>query len=151
MGIRNFAIAAGIIYALIGLMGFVPGINMDAPPGVPELAVDSYYGYLLGLFPVNVLHNLVHLAIGAWGIVAYSQGISASRTFARGLTVLYALLAVMGLIPALSTTFGLVPLFGHDIWLHALTAAVAAYFGWFHRVHTSDRVVDSTEHLVDRR
>jgi hypothetical protein len=26
--------------------------------------------------------------------------------------------------------FGLVPLFSHDIWLHALTALGAAYFGF---------------------
>ena len=25
-------------------------------------------GLLLGLFPVNVLHNLVHLSFGAWGL-----------------------------------------------------------------------------------
>jgi hypothetical protein len=24
---------------------------------------------LFGLFPVNILHNLVHLAFGAWGIL----------------------------------------------------------------------------------
>jgi hypothetical protein len=36
----------------------------------------------------------------------------------------------MGLIPGLSTLFGLVPLFGHDVWLHALTAIIAAWFGY---------------------
>jgi hypothetical protein len=44
-------------------------------------------------------------------------------------------LTVMGLIGAarLHTTFGLIPLYGHDVWLHALLAAGAAYFGWMHR------------------
>ncbi len=48
------------------------------------------------------------------------------------LAVLYALLAVMGLIDAgdLNTTFKLIPLLSHDVWLHALTAAAAAYFGF---------------------
>ena len=36
----------------------------------------------------------------------------------------------MGLIQVLSTTFGLIPLYGHDVWLHALLAIVAAYFGF---------------------
>jgi Domain of unknown function (DUF4383) len=36
----------------------------------------------------------------------------------------------MGLIPVLNTTFGFIPLFGHDIWLHALIAIGAAYFGF---------------------
>ena len=39
---------------------------------------------------------------------------------------MYGLFTVMGLIPGLNTTFGLVPLYGHDVWLHALTAAAAA-------------------------
>lgn len=40
---------------------------------------------------------------------------------------------MMGLIPGLDTTFGLVPLFGNDVWLHILLAAPAAYFGFVHR------------------
>jgi hypothetical protein len=50
--------------------------------------------------------------------------------FARALAILYGLLAVLGLIPGLNTLFGMVPLHGHDVWLHAGTAMIAAYFGW---------------------
>ena len=41
----------------------------------------------------------------------------------------------MGLVPALrlDTTFGLVPLYGNDIWLHALLAIGAGYFGFARR------------------
>jgi hypothetical protein len=157
MAIRYFAIAAGIVYILVGLMGFMPGLNVPGPADAPDIAVDSFYGYLLGLFPVNVLHNFVHLAIGAWGIWGYANGIPGSRMFARGLTVVYGILAVMGFIPVLNTMFGLVPIFGHDIWLHAGTALLAAYFGWFHRVDLGDRVRDSVgdraghhDNLTDR-
>jgi hypothetical protein len=129
MAVRYFALAAGIIYTLVGLMGFVPGANQPPAPGAPDLAVDSGYGYLMGLFPINVLHNIVHLAVGVLGLVAY-RAFRSARTYARGLAVFYGLLAVMGLIPGLDTTFGLIPIFGHDVWLHALTAAAAAYFGW---------------------
>ena len=127
---RYFALAVGIIYLLVGLLGFIPGLlsDRDAPA---DLAVDTLYGRLIGLFPVNVLHSIVHLAIGVLGILAY-RSFDASRTFARGLAIFYGLLAVMGLIePAnINLTFGLIPLHSHDIWLHAVTAAVAAYFGW---------------------
>ena len=150
MAIRYFAIAAGVVYVLVGLMGFIPGLNVQGPPEAPPLAVDSFYGYLMGLFPVNLLHNLVHLAIGAWGIYGYSRGISGSRAFARGLAVVYGLFTVMGLIPGLNTTFGLVPLYGANVWLHAITVAAAAYFGWFHRVDMHDRVADRTGDLVGR-
>jgi hypothetical protein len=99
----------------------------------PHLAVDGSYGLLLGLFPVNWIHNLVHLAIGLTGLSA-SSSTGTARRFARGLTFLYGGLAVMGLIPVLNTTFGLIPLFGHDIWLHTGTAAMAAYFGFGQRM-----------------
>jgi len=40
----------------------------------------------------------------------------------------------------LRTTFGLVPLYGHDVWLHAVLAAVAAYFGFVARADTGEPV-----------
>jgi hypothetical protein len=42
------------------------------------------------------------------------------------------LLAILGLIPVagIQYTFGLIPIEGHDVWLHALIAVAAAYFGF---------------------
>ena len=129
---RGFAQVMGILFVTIGVLGFIPGLKSPPPLSVPHLTVDGAYGLLLGLFPVNWLHNLVHLAIGGWGWGA-SRSTGAARQFARALAFLYGGLAVMGLIPVLNTTFGLVPLFGHDVWLHAGTAALAAYFGFSQR------------------
>lgn len=132
MATRYFALIAGIVYALVGIAGFVPGLLTSPPAGAPGVTVDSFYGYLFGLFPVNVLHNLVHLGLGIWGIVAYG-GYLASRNYAASLAVIFGVLTIMGLVPGLNTTFGLIPIFGHDIWLHAITAIVAAYFGFGRR------------------
>jgi hypothetical protein len=30
----------------------------------------------------------------------------------------------------MATLFGMLPIHGHDVWLHAGSAAIAAYFGW---------------------
>lgn len=130
MKTRYFALIIGIAFLLAGIAGFVPGLLRPATVG-PPLAMEAGYGLLLGLFPVNVLHNIVHLAIGAWGVASW-RSFHGARMFARSLAIIYAILAVMGLITGLNTVFGLVPLFGHDIWLHAVTAVVAAYFGWAH-------------------
>jgi hypothetical protein len=131
--IRKFALIFGIIYLLVGLAGFVPGLNQHHPDMSP-IAVDSFYGRLMGLFPVNILHNLVHLAIGAWGLIA-SRRVHSSRTYGKALAVFYGLLAILGLIPSVATKtmFGLVPIYGHDIWLHAGSALIAAYFGFVAR------------------
>ena len=84
------------------------------------------------MFPVNVLHNAVHILFGVWGLVA-AGSLAGARLFARGVAVIYALLTVLGLIPATNTAFGLVPIYGHDVWLHGLLAVVAAYFGFVHK------------------
>ncbi len=129
MRTRTFALIVGIVYLLVGIAGFIPGFVEDRE--IVDLTVDAGEGDLLTLFPVNVLHNIVHLLIGALGILAY-RSFAVARNYSRALAIVYALLAVMGLIDAgnLNNTFGLVPIHSHDIWLHALTAAVAAYFGF---------------------
>jgi hypothetical protein len=129
MNTRTFALLAGITYLLVGILGFVPAAVSPPPADAPHLQMQHNYGYLLGLFPVNTLHNIVHLAIGLWGLASYNNW-SAARRFAGTLAVLYAVLAVFGLIPGLNSTLGFIPLWGHDVWLHAATAAVAAYFAW---------------------
>ena len=106
--VRTFALVFGIIYLLVGILGFVPGLNQHHAD-LPPIAVDSFYGRLMGLFPVNILHNIVHLAIGLWGILA-SRGTDGARFFGKALAILYGLLAILGLIPGLNTMFGLVPI-----------------------------------------
>jgi hypothetical protein len=92
------------------------------------LTVEHGHGLALGLFPVNTLHNVVHLLFAVLGIAAWAGGWA--RGYFQLLTVSYALLAIMGAIPGMNTTFGLVPIWGNDVWLHALIAGVAAYFGF---------------------
>lgn len=128
MKTRYFALIVGIVYVLVGIMGFVPSLH-SLPNSAPEIAVNTGYGYLLGLFPINVLHNFVHLAVGLLGIAAF-WSFGFAKLFAQGLAIFYGALAVMGLIPATNTTFDLIPIFSNDIWLHAVTAAISGYFGF---------------------
>ena len=128
MTVRNFARWAGIVFVLVGILGFIPGITpmMGDSSG---LRVTSSNGMLLGLFHVNLLHNIVHILLGLWGLAsAGSHG--AAVGYARGITYVYGILAVLGLIPATNTLFGLVPIGGADVGLHIVLAIVAAYFGW---------------------
>lgn len=128
MSVRYFALVFGIIYVLAGISGFIPGLL--APPATPgELTVESFHGRVFGIFEVNVLHSLVHILFGIWGIVAWRRFDSA-RAFARTFAIVFGVLTIMGLIPGLNTVFGLVPIRGHDVWLHAASAILAAYFGW---------------------
>lgn len=130
VNIQTFARIFGIVFLIVGAGGFIPGLTQ--PHDHPNLAVEAASGMELGLFPVNVLHNLVHILFGAWGLVA-ARSFDASRMYARVVAISYALLTILGLIPATNTVFGLVPIYGHDVWLHALLATVAAYFGFAYR------------------
>lgn len=154
MNTRNFALVFGILFLIVGIAGFVPGlVTYPAPlagaPGAPDAAPAAdmlhTHGYLLGLFPVNALHNLFHVVWGVFGLAAY-RSLGGARVFARATAIVYGLLTVIGLIPGLNTLFGLLPLYGHDVWLHAVLALIAAYFGFARSepvgvVTTADRPV----------
>ena len=131
MGTRRFALVFGIIYLLIGLLGLIPAF-LSPPTSDPGVAIDTLHGNLLGIFPVNIVHTLVHLLFGAWGIAA-SRSSDGARAFSRVAGITFAILTVMGLIPGLNAMFGLAPLHGPDVVLHLLSAAVALYFGFASR------------------
>lgn len=117
----------GVLFLLVGILGFIRALSQ---PGIdaPHVVIGSTV-FLLGLFAVNVVHNIVHIIVGLWGLVSSRTQLRA-RSFFRNLAILYGLLVILGLIPLTSTLFGLAPIGGADVWLHVLTTAVAFYFGW---------------------
>ena len=128
--IRETALLLGIAFAAAGIAGFLPIFNHPVPRNAPVLAVSASYGYLLGLFPINAIHSLFHLTLGVLGLAAYFRA-EWSGVYVRGFAVALAILTVMGLLPGFDVTFGLVPLFGHDVWLHGVEAVAAGYIGFF--------------------
>ena len=134
MDTRRAAQIFGVVFLLIGVLGFIPGVNQmhHGDPGAEHLSVGGPgHGNLLGLFHVNVLHNAVHLLFGIMGL-AMSRTLGGARGYFRIVGVAYLLLAVMGLIAAANmwNTFGLVPIHGNDVWLHAILGAAGIYFGF---------------------
>lgn len=126
---QRFAQVFGAIYVLVGILGFIPPLIVPKLPAV-ALGIPALSGFLIGLFAVNWLHSVTHLAIGAAGLASYRSPAGA-RSYALALGVLYLVLFLFGLIPGLSSVFGLLPLFGPaDVLLHLLTALIAfgAYF-----------------------
>ena len=131
MSTRIFALVFGIVFVLAGASGFIPGLLHPVPAGAPPLTVASGYGFILGLLPVNILHNLVHVLFGVLGIIAFA-GVFSPRLYAQIVAISYGLLVILGFLPATNTLFGLVPIYGNDIWLHLVLGAIAAYFGFRH-------------------
>ncbi|HEY9768154.1 MAG TPA: DUF4383 domain-containing protein [Coleofasciculaceae cyanobacterium] len=145
---RNCALALGVIFLLLGIAGFVPGFISLPPEGFDaggvSLNADSFYakgfGFLFGAFPTNLMHNIVHLLVGILGIVAASTG--SAKLYNRGFAISYVLIAVMGLIPLAQTTFGLMPIFGNNVWFNGLSAAIAGYYGFL-----TDKPATSTDKI----
>jgi hypothetical protein len=119
--VQRVAQIFGIVFILVAIVGFTAtGMgNMQADPARAPA--------LVGMFPVNVLHNIVHLLFGIWGLAA-SRSFSGARSYARIAGVLYLLLAVVGYVSP--NGFGFVPLGGNDIWLHAVFGLVLAAAGF---------------------
>lgn len=119
---RTVALVFGIVFLLVGLLGFVPALT----PG----------GSLLGIFMVNGLHNIVHLLFGVLGIAAAFTGYS--RVYNKVGGAIYLVLAVIGFIALLGVSalapngmlLGLVMINMADNFLHLVLGLVLAYVGF---------------------
>ena len=127
---RYFALVVGAAFTMAGIAGFLPWFTTHPPADAPHLTVSTGYGLLLGLFPVNIIHNIFHFLVGILGLLAF-RSYSSALQFSRFLGITLGALTFMGLVPALRTGFGLWPLYGHDIWLHGLEAVIGIYLGFF--------------------
>jgi hypothetical protein len=127
MSTRTAALLFGIVFLVIAALGFLASA---IPPDAPSLTVDHGYGMAFGIFPVNTLYNVANMLFGLLGIAAWASG--HWRTYFQLLAVSFALLAVLGLNPATNTTFGLMPIWGADVYLHSAIALGAFYFGFVH-------------------
>jgi len=115
--IKTAAIIFGIVFLLVGILGFVP-------------AVTPANGMLLGIFHVNTAHNFVHLASGVVFLLCGMAGVGASRTFFRIFGIIYALIALLGFYYGDNAIFGLIANNTADIWLHVVLAVAMLFLGF---------------------
>jgi hypothetical protein len=119
--VQRVAQIFGIGFIIIGIAGFFFSASMDE-------------ALLLGLFPVNIAHNIVHLLFGLWGLAA-ARSFAGAKSYAQIAGGIYIVLAVAGFVAP--DGFGLVPLGGNDIWLHAVIGIVLVYFGFTAKADTT--------------
>jgi hypothetical protein len=129
---KRFAIIGGIIMLALGVLAFVPSLS-QYPAWLPTLQVDTSYGLFLGLFAMNIFNKLALIVLGAAGILAANDpatNLPKSILYSRVVFVAMGVLAILGLIPQTNTLFGYWPLFGNNIWEHAIFAVLGGYFGY---------------------
>lgn len=113
--LRTAARIVGVVFLLVGVLGFVPGVTTEYSD--LGFAGHESMSMLLGVFQVSILHNIVHLLFGVAGL-AMSRTYSGARTYLIGGGVVYLVLWVYGLVIDQSSAANFVPVNTADNWLH---------------------------------
>ncbi|HEX2235588.1 MAG TPA: DUF4383 domain-containing protein [Actinomycetota bacterium] len=117
---QTFALVFGIVYLAVGVLGF-------AFTGFDGFFAQSFDEKVLGIFPVNPAHNIVHILIGgAWLASSRTHAAAkAANTAIGGAYLLVFLLGLFGALKWLAIEDGINP----DQLLHLVTGAISVYFG----------------------
>lgn len=116
---RLVAAVFGGVYLLVGVLGlFVAGTNIIGSEG----------GLLLGIFQVNHVHNIAHLAIGGALALTAAQGVRPARIANVTVGAAYLLLGVVGFFLA-ATPANILALNTPDHVLHLASALVLLAIG----------------------
>ena len=115
--VQNVARLVGIVFLLVGIAGFIPGVTTNLYEGL-EFAGDDGTAELLGLFQVSVLHNIVHGLFGIAGL-ALAATASGARTYLIGGGAIYLALFLLGIVGGGDW----IPVNDADNWLHLVLGA----------------------------
>ena len=111
---QAFALVIGATLVVAGIAGFFYNASFGSGDGTERDAV-------LGILDVNGWHNVVHIATGALGLLAFFAGAYAARTYALGLGVVYIAVAVWGFVVGDGDSIlSIVPVNTEDNVLHLL-------------------------------
>jgi hypothetical protein len=110
--VQNVTRLVGVVFLLVGIAGFIPGITTNLYDGL-EFAGNDGNAELLGIFKVSILHNLVHGLFGVAGLVL-AKTASGARTFLIGGGAIYIVLWLLGLAGGANW----IPSNTPDDWLH---------------------------------
>lgn len=132
------ALVVGAVFLLVGILGFIPGITTN----YDDLGFIGHESEakLLGIFQVNIVHNIVHLLFGVFGFAA-AKTWQGSRLFLIGGGVFYLVLWLYGLVIDFDSALNFVSLNTADNWLHLLLGVGMIGIGLaLVRTHARNRV-----------
>lgn len=108
MNTQTASLAFGIVFVLVGILGFVPN-PLVAPHGV---------------FAVNLAHNLVHIGTGAVFVVASLRFSDKADLVFKAVGAAYVVVTIVGFLTSGNMLLGLVHINDADRWLHLGLAVV---------------------------
>lgn len=117
---RLLGVIFGAVYILIGILGFT------VTSGVGFFSTDG--GLLLGIFEVNIFHNVAHLIIGAALLIAGLSNVRAAKTVNTVIGAAYLVLGLAGLF-LIGSALNILALNAADNVLHFASAAILLAVG----------------------
>ena len=117
---RLLATVFGAVYLLVGLLGFTVTGGVDFFDTEGEL--------LLGLFEVNIFHNVAHLLIGAALLIAGLSNVRAAKGANITVGAAYLLLGIIGLF-LIGSPANILAINAADNVLHFASATVLLAVG----------------------
>jgi hypothetical protein len=115
--LQTAALAVGVVFLAVGVLGFIPGVTTNFSD--MEFATHESEALLFGLFQVSVLHNIVHLLFGVAGI-ALARSFSGARNYLIVGGAIYLVLFLYGLLIGQESTANFVPVNPADDMLHLI-------------------------------
>ena len=115
-----YALIFGVVLVAAGIIGFFYSSAFGSPGKVDAV---------LGILDVNAWHNIVHIATGALGLLAFAGGYDYARKYAFGLGAVYIVVAIWGfIIGDGDSILSIIPVNTEDNILHLLIgiAGIAA-------------------------
>lgn len=113
MTLKPFAIIIGVVFIVIGILGFVPHVTTN--------------GLLLGMFAVDPMHNAIHIVSGVIAL-ATSCSEKAAKLYFQIFGVIYALVAILGF--AMKGHILMMQMNMADNYLHIVLAIIILYLGF---------------------
>lgn len=103
------------------MIGFFYSSSFGSPGSVDAV---------LGVLDVNAWHNLVHLLSGVLGVLAFTAGPRAARTYALAFGAVYVVVAIWGfIIGGSESILGFIPVNDEDNVLHAVLGVLGVGAG----------------------
>jgi len=124
--VQSAALLVGILFFVLGILGFVPGITTHY--GDLSFAGHDSGAKLFGIFQTSILHNVVHLLFGLIGI-AMARSWEGARTFLIAGGTIYLVLFVYGLLAHGGSGWNFIPVNSADNVLHVALGVVMVVLG----------------------
>ncbi|MEX0751509.1 MAG: DUF4383 domain-containing protein [Xanthobacteraceae bacterium] len=110
---KTAAVVLGVVFLAVGILGFFPNPLVSAT----------------GLFAVDTAHNVVHIVSGLFLLAGAYAGLGSALAL-KILGVVYAIVAILGLVAGGDMLLGIIMINQADNWLHVVLAVVILAAGF---------------------